>query len=105
VNFDGILPPSWKAELEIVIRAPSAANEAITASNIRAAPLVIAFRIVRPPIEIALNRQTYAYCFDDMAVNGRNIRDQILVRLKVAPASRLQRSSAQTRGSRYLSAQ
>jgi hypothetical protein len=99
VNFGGILPPFWKAELVIVIRAPSAANEAITASNIRAAPVVISF-IVRPPIEIALNRQTYAYCFDDMAVNGRNIRDQILVRPKVAHASRPPRA----RGSRYLSA-
>jgi hypothetical protein len=58
VNFDGILPPSWKAELVIFIFAPSAANEAITASNITTAPLVIGFRIVRPPIEIALNRQT-----------------------------------------------
>jgi hypothetical protein len=35
-----------------------AANEAIAASNVRAAPLVISFRIVRPSIEIALNRQT-----------------------------------------------
>jgi len=58
VNFDGILPPSWKAELVIFIFAPSAANEAITANNITTAPVVIGFRIVRPPIEIALNRQT-----------------------------------------------
>jgi hypothetical protein len=101
VNFGGILPPFWKAELVIVIRAPSAAKEAITASNIRAAPVVIISFIARPPIEIALNRQTDAYCFDDMAVNGRNIRDQILVRLKVAHASRPPR---RPRGSRYLSA-
>jgi hypothetical protein len=58
VNFDGILPPSWKAELVIIILAPSAANEAITASNITTAPLIIGFRIFRPPIEIALNRET-----------------------------------------------
>jgi hypothetical protein len=63
VNFDGILPPSWKAELVIFILAPSAANEAITASKVTTTPLIIGFRIVRPPIEIALNRQTCAYCF------------------------------------------
>jgi len=58
VNFDGTLPPSWKAELVILIRAVSAANETIPASNIRAAPAVISFPIARPRIEIALNRQT-----------------------------------------------
>ena len=58
VNFDGILPPCWKAELVIFILAPSAANEAITASSVTTAPLVISFRIVRRPIEIAPNRQT-----------------------------------------------
>jgi hypothetical protein len=42
----------------IFILAPSTANEAITTSNIATPPLVIGFRIVRPPIEIALNRQT-----------------------------------------------
>src|SRR5262252_4073635 len=55
VNFDGMLAPSWKAELVTFILAPSAANELITASKIATAPLVIGFRIVRPPIEIALN--------------------------------------------------
>lgn len=86
----------------IFIRALSAANEVIAAINIRAAPLVIGFCIVRPPIQIALNRQTYAYCFGDMAVNGRNIREQILAHLKIAHPSRSQRLSAQVRGSRYL---
>src|SRR5262249_2465751 len=58
VNFDGMLPPSWNAELVIFIFAPPAPNVARAASNITTAPLVISFRIVRPPTEIALNRQT-----------------------------------------------
>jgi hypothetical protein len=53
-----MLLPSWKAELVTFILAPPAANEAIAVSKIATAPLVIGFRIVRPPIEIALNRQT-----------------------------------------------
>jgi hypothetical protein len=56
VNFDGILPPSWKAELVIFNVAP-AANEAIATNIIATAAPVIAFRIIGPPIEIALNRQ------------------------------------------------
>jgi hypothetical protein len=58
VNFDGILPPSWKAALVIFILATSIANEAIAASKITAPPLIIGFRIAKSPIEIALNRQT-----------------------------------------------
>jgi hypothetical protein len=42
----------------IFIRALSVAKEAIAASNTNAAPLIISFRIVRLPIEIALNQQT-----------------------------------------------
>jgi hypothetical protein len=57
VNFDGILPPSWKAELVIFIVALSAANETIAMSWTATAPPVIHLRIVAPPIEIALNRQ------------------------------------------------
>src|ERR1043166_3427674 len=57
VNFDGMLPPSWKAELVTFILAPSGANVATAVSKIAIAPLVIGFGIVRPPIEIALNRQ------------------------------------------------
>src|SRR5438132_13588551 len=55
-NFDGMLPPCWKAELMIFILAPPAANEAIAASRIADAPAIIPFRIVRPPVEIALSR-------------------------------------------------
>ena len=58
VNFGGILPPCWKAELVIFSRAVSNASEMIAASNIRAAALIIDFRIVTAPIEIALNQQT-----------------------------------------------
>jgi hypothetical protein len=58
VNFDGMLPPSWKAELVIFIVAPPAANETIAVSTIATAPPVIDLRIVGPPIEIALNRQS-----------------------------------------------
>jgi hypothetical protein len=57
-NFDGMFPPSWKAELVIFILAPPAANEAIAARKIANAPATIAFRIIRPPIEIALSRRT-----------------------------------------------
>src|SRR5436189_3750842 len=57
-NFDGILPPCWKAELVIFILAPPAANEAIAASKMADGPAIIAFRIDRPSVEIALNRQT-----------------------------------------------
>src|SRR5215468_385239 len=57
VNFDGMLPPSRKAELVILIFAPPAANETIAASRIAAAPPVIDLCIVGPPIEIALNQQ------------------------------------------------
>jgi hypothetical protein len=56
VNFDGMLAASWKAELAIFILAPPA-TEAIAASKIADSPAIIRFRIVRPPIEIALNRQ------------------------------------------------
>src|SRR6266508_6113968 len=56
VNFDGMFPPSCKAELVTFILAPSAANEAITASKIADPAAIIAFRIVRPPVEIALSR-------------------------------------------------
>jgi hypothetical protein len=52
------LAPTWKAELVIFILASSPANEPITASNITIAPLVAVFCIFKPPIEIALNRQT-----------------------------------------------
>src|SRR5436190_13876849 len=58
VNLDGISPPSWKVELVIFILAPSSPNEAIAVIKITTAPLAIGFRIVIPPIEIALNRQT-----------------------------------------------
>jgi hypothetical protein len=57
VNFDGMLPPSWKAELVIFIVASPAADETIAANKIATAPPVIDLRIVGPPIEIALNRQ------------------------------------------------
>src|SRR5882724_11242366 len=56
VNFDGIFPPSWKAELVIFILAPPAANEAMAATKIANAPAIIGFCIVRPPVEIALSR-------------------------------------------------
>ena len=49
VNFDGIVPPSWKAELVIFILAPPAAIETIAASKIATAPILIGFRIIRPP--------------------------------------------------------
>src|SRR5437867_10467789 len=58
VNFDGMLPPCWKAELVIFILPPPAANVAIAASKIADAPAIITFRIDRPPIEIALSRRT-----------------------------------------------
>ncbi len=58
VNFDGMLPPCWKAELVIFILAPPAANVAIAASKIADAPARIAFCIDRPSVEIAVNRQT-----------------------------------------------
>jgi hypothetical protein len=57
-NFDGMFAPSWKAELVIFILAPPAANEAIAASKVADTPTIIAFRIVRPPVEIALSGQT-----------------------------------------------
>jgi hypothetical protein len=52
-----MLPPSWKAELVIFIVAPPAANETIAPNRIATAPSVMDFRIVGPPIEIALNRE------------------------------------------------
>jgi hypothetical protein len=55
-NFDGMFPPSWKAGLVIFILAPPAANKAITVRKIADAPAIIAFRIDRPSIEIALSR-------------------------------------------------
>jgi hypothetical protein len=57
VNFDGILPPCWKAELVIFIFASPAANEVIAMHKIATTAPVIALRIIGPPIEIALNRQ------------------------------------------------
>src|SRR5438093_2589580 len=56
-NFEGIFPPSWKAELVIFILPTPAANEVIGASKIANALAIIAFRMVRSPIEIALSRQ------------------------------------------------
>ena len=55
-NFGGMFAPCWKAELVIFILAPPAANEAIAASKIADAPAIIAFRIVRPAVELALTR-------------------------------------------------
>jgi hypothetical protein len=52
-----ILPTSWIAGLVTFILASPAANEAIATSEIATAPIVLGFRIVRVPIEIALNRQ------------------------------------------------
>src|SRR5438132_3738531 len=46
VNFDGMVPPSGKAELVIFILAAPAANEMIAASRITTAPLLIGFRIL-----------------------------------------------------------
>src|SRR5438034_7162570 len=57
VNFDGMSPPSWKAELVIFIVAPPAATGAIAGSRIATAPPIIDLHIVGPPIEIVLNRQ------------------------------------------------
>jgi hypothetical protein len=54
-NFDGMFAACWKAELVIFILAPPA-NEAIAASKIADAPAIIAFRMVRPAVEIALTR-------------------------------------------------
>src|SRR5436190_4020899 len=54
-NFDGMLPPCWKAELVIFTLAPPAANEAIAATATTDAPAIIAFCIIRPPVEIALS--------------------------------------------------
>src|SRR5437773_8167763 len=59
VNFDGMLPPCWKAELVIFILAPPAANVAVAVRKIADTPAIITFRIDRPPIEIALSRRTY----------------------------------------------
>jgi hypothetical protein len=50
--------PSWKAELVTFILAPPAANEAIATKALTDAAAIIAFCIIRPPIEIALNGQT-----------------------------------------------
>src|SRR5436305_3015141 len=55
-NLDGMLPPCWKAELVIFILAPPAANETIAAKATANAPAIIAFCIIRPPVEIALSR-------------------------------------------------
>src|SRR5437762_3923560 len=55
VNFDGMIAPSCKAELVIFILAPPAANEATAASAIANALPVIAFCIIRPPVETALH--------------------------------------------------
>src|SRR5256886_16706881 len=57
-NFDGMFAPSWKAELVIFILAPPAANEVIGASKIADALAIIPFRIVTPPVQIALTRLT-----------------------------------------------
>src|SRR5437870_11837464 len=56
VNFDGMLPPCWKAELVIFILAPPAANKAIVVRKIPDALAMIAFCRVRPPVDSALRR-------------------------------------------------
>src|SRR6266566_2748335 len=58
VNFDGMFAPCWNAELVTFILAPPAANEAIAATKIADVAAIIVFRIVRPPVEIGLSRQT-----------------------------------------------
>jgi hypothetical protein len=52
-----ILPTSWIAGLMTFSLAPPAANEAIATSEIATARIVLGFRIIRVPIEIALNPQ------------------------------------------------
>jgi hypothetical protein len=56
VNFDGILPPSWKAELVIFILAASAANEGSPRVN-HHCPTNYRLSHCQTSVEIALNRQ------------------------------------------------
>src|SRR5260370_20834180 len=87
LNFSGIVPPSWNAELLIFIFAPPAANATSAVAVIAHPTIIIVFILRTQSLDRSANGRIRRgdqspYVFANMTKNGRTIVEYLLALLR-----------------------